>query len=1186
MVSHNRSGDSVDLQLPSLPNSSTKSTSSSESIINPHHLTRKKLKLILHLITAELKHRGTKTPHIFLPFRSRIDDTKLEIFLRRIFPNGDLIPINNKDDEHNVKKKLKNFDEFTLICSLKYLWSRLPNNEIIGWDVYLEYKRREKEAGYPRNAFLSIMPKCLSSPAHASIVYDFLDILISIASNSQYNYLSGRKIAKMSSLWAFNGYSKHFKSAFFDATLDKEFNFIEGLESWKSSSDALFHLLLSFLRAMLPDNEADTLKLPKTLQSLLITNSYPPAQNSDSIKSIITIPCVCVKSTKRSKNAYDLLSKVKKTLSFDKKDSFLSIENYTILKNIFRKDSTDEIVDTLTEESRRILNRITADPIDSEYGLYPGWAKPPANDEVDDDSENIPLYSQISIHDVSLQDYYIWTWLSSLGSDQTSHIKRLFGRSLVVEAGLRGFQKWLIVTEEQMSPDEYIRHFKTVENDHPNYHPSNREFRPSVPEKDRAVSNGSYKDMPLPPPPLPSKDDNSLLPNYEFDETDHRIDVGEMAAANNGAEEDEEDYYVYPSQVNGEASDDYTKYLQGLNEQQDESLANAFNQKASLTHTKSTSSRHRRPPPPMDLQEPPQPPVASNDYHPEPPVPEKTPFYSTSSGGDAFKEPYEDYETDAEKAARLKQLQVSEEPFDNYYIPGIATKNDHKQQPSNPLPSHEEYQPGTAGEQYLPPVANETLSPQRDIQDGANLSATSPETSASSPMKDEEKEERRRKRKEKKERKRREEAEQAAMYPYNQFGYFPQGPPPGYPPIMDPNGSFDNMGLPPPGFLSTGMPSQMGMGDYGGMNMPGEESTSPKKSKDPNRKKDKKKKKKDGYSTESSPEKPFANTATSPHQHKDTLPPIPSEMAEHDLSYHEQQSHVPALTVTDPAHETSPIHETPVSPPTAQSQSYANDYGYNEPVYHNTLPPAPAPVHNLSRGPSPHPIQTQNTHYDQGPTSAPVNSYPNVVHSPNGSASYHGQEYSNQPTAQTPSANLRQSAPVKASAQGYSPQPFMSPPAQLQELFHPNQQYYGYPQYQQQPQYQHPQHLPGQMQYSNQPGYAPQQYGKPAPYGQSMPQNQAPIGNPYMGQQPMAPMGFQPIAPMGGGMPPMAGGMPPMAGGMPPMVGGMPPRARPQPTTSDLAMMNMPSISAKHGKNAKPNKANLRAALNQGGFGI
>lgn len=581
------------LDLPKLP---TGTNSSENNIISKSQFTRKNLRQILHSITRQLKKTGVKTPHIFLPYRSRVRDERLDAFLKTIFPNGQLV---DTSDEKSIVALLELFDEFTLMSALKYLWSRLPNNEIIGWDVYLEFKHKEEEEGYPKNAFLSIMPKCLSSPAHASIVYDFLDLLISLASNSQYNLLSGRKIAKMASLWAFNG-SRKLQSLFYDATEKKETGFIEGLESWKSSSDALFHLVLSFLRAMLPEKESETLKLPKPLQSLLITTSYPPEKNTDSRKSMITIPCVVVKSTKVSSNAFELLSKVRHTLSFDKKDSYLSIENYTILKNIFLKGSTNEIVNTLSEESRRILDRLTDDTISSDYGVYPGWVKG-KNHDVD---PNIPLFSTINIIDVTLQDYYIWTWLSTLASDQTPHMKGLFGRSLVLEACLKGFQKWLIVTEQVMGTDEYLKLMipeKSVPmNGSVNFPLANR----GISDNQNSInSKGSNKDVPvkplvppeifknkevpsLPPAP-PAKEGPELLPKFDFDDSDHKLGV-----------EIEDSHYIYPKEINYDELSEYKAYVNNY-----DYSSELITKKLSNTTLKDKLKLARRPRPPT-LEEP------------------------------------------------------------------------------------------------------------------------------------------------------------------------------------------------------------------------------------------------------------------------------------------------------------------------------------------------------------------------------------------------------------------------------------------------------------------------------------------------------------------------------------------------------------------------------------------------------
>lgn len=74
---------------------------------------------------------------------------------------------------------------------------------------------------------------------------------------------------------------------------------------------------------MLPETNSETLKIPKTLQSLLVTTQYPPSSDNESDQSMlrgaITIPCVCVSTTQPSKDAYELISKVRHNLKFDKR---------------------------------------------------------------------------------------------------------------------------------------------------------------------------------------------------------------------------------------------------------------------------------------------------------------------------------------------------------------------------------------------------------------------------------------------------------------------------------------------------------------------------------------------------------------------------------------------------------------------------------------------------------------------------------------------------------------------------------------------------------------------------------------------------------------------------------------------------------------------------------------------------
>lgn len=80
---------------------------------------------------------------------------------------------------------------------------------------------------------------------------------------------------------------------------------------------------IGILRSMLPETNTETLKIPKTLQSLLVTTQYPPSSEHESdrglLRNFITIPCVCVSTTQPSNNPYELISKVRHSLKFDKK---------------------------------------------------------------------------------------------------------------------------------------------------------------------------------------------------------------------------------------------------------------------------------------------------------------------------------------------------------------------------------------------------------------------------------------------------------------------------------------------------------------------------------------------------------------------------------------------------------------------------------------------------------------------------------------------------------------------------------------------------------------------------------------------------------------------------------------------------------------------------------------------------
>lgn len=1168
------------------------------------HYSRKRLQALLHHITAELKHRATKTPHIFLPFRLKIDDTKLELFLRRLFPDGNMV---EAAASLKIKPVLREFDDFTLVCGLKYLWCRLPNNEIIGWDVYVEFARREHEAGYPKDAFLLIMPKCLSLLSHASIVYDFLDLLISIASNSQHNYLSGRKVAKMASLWAFNAQPIE-KSPFYDATQPLENSFLDGLERWKSSCNGLFHLLLAFLRAMLPDTETETLNLPKTLQLLLITNLYPPADNSDLGKSAITIPCVQVRSTRRCREPYELISKVRHLLSFDRKDAFLSIENYTILKNIFQKDSTNDIVATLTEESRRILRRLSADAIDSEFGLYPGWVHSQEDLEV-------PLYSEVSVTNVTLQDYYIWTWLSSLALDQSEVQKSLFGRSIVVEAGLHGFHKWLILSETVMSHSDYVGRMRVERRNH---------LLPTVPPEPPAATAET-------PPPPPSKD---LLPEVEF------------------------------------GNDDYAQYLASL-EPEPEDLGM---EKLSLK----TPSRPRPPPLEGQIEREPRGNDPKNPYdyrghlrepyrepygEPQPPpepyenyhvhrveVPERT--YLTHEeqdlqGRDARRpimsqEDHNQYNghapgDDYNQVQSQHQRKAPQDDRDNLYRNGDASNARERARQESSYPNYSGYH-DQSGYQNSRSRHDNQQTRQLDLQsyhhdpqsrhpdaykepvqpeyDPYLYQAPQEQTQHHQPYADAPASPKKEKKKKKKRRSKQEMV-------------FPDGPPPPLPPGVVAGlspGQTDqpdyDLQFAAPEASRQRMPESVSSHAHSGFSLqPSGLSLQPAASEDYEYAHQPAGRKHRYYSQERLAAEgtrlllPHKTPKSEPLQPYDMPPPsLRSEAASHGMKHVTPQSAGYEASFATPqiykANEVQQM-ETPQSQMSAHSgqheRGHVNGHGYPP----NALAPTQSPY--LQRRPSHH-LQEhagryedpqQQAAFQQGPPNGhqgqqPPQGYQNGPQGyPNG---YQGQQppqgYQNEPQGY-------QNVP-----QGYQsrPQPHNAPQGSHHDVPQGSRHHDAPQGHQQAPV---PQGYPPHSQ-AQQMLYPPPQMGAPSqphpqapqPHPQAHPGNQYPVQAPPGQPGPGHPMPVQgypmpPAMPNGQGYPypypyyppqgyyqPMYYPPPPPPGfqGYPPGFQGPPKKGK--PTTSELTMMGMPNVGAKAKKGQAPNKANLRAALNQNGFGI
>ena len=427
-----------------------------------HEFKRKKVKDVIHHITSYLKQKAMDVEYLMIPFRPEQNNQKLLKFLNAIFPLGNGQPVNEKSQMKIISKT----DVWTLFQSLKYIWCRLPNSEIVGWKAYYKFKYREIEKNYPQKAFLEIMPQCLESPNHASIVYDFFDLIVTLSSNSIVNKMSARKVSKMCALWAFgksntnskngnatddnhsgtmstkNNDSSEDSSYNFDANysrLDKINNsFQDGLNEWIPASDAMFHLLLSFLKSFVP-RDLESSKLPNSLKSILFNNEYPPkGSTAYTSQTILTIPLVTLYTDEFSRKPWQLLERCNELLDFSNYDAFEAREDYALLKSLFKKKNNVEgISRKMSQESRRLMKIMST----KHSTFQAGWAPRKCM------NNNYDLRENIQIQRVDIDDYFIWTWLASLSYEETSEKKKVFGRSLILEFEFDGFKKWVVFEE-------------------------------------------------------------------------------------------------------------------------------------------------------------------------------------------------------------------------------------------------------------------------------------------------------------------------------------------------------------------------------------------------------------------------------------------------------------------------------------------------------------------------------------------------------------------------------------------------------------------------------------------------------------------------------------------------------------------------------------------------------------------
>ncbi|CDK26295.1 unnamed protein product [Kuraishia capsulata CBS 1993] len=455
---------------------------------------RKEIKDLIHSITHQIKAAGTRTALLILPFRPQQFDVKLKRFLDDVFHDGRPVAKAHHDSV------IRATDVHTLMSALKFLWCRLPGNCIIGWKAYAQFATKEEEQGFPKNSFLEIMPSCLSSGAHASIVYDFMDLLISFAGHAKENMLSARKISKVCGLWAFHPVR---------TPKDGLPSFERGMSEWVPAADAMFHIFLSFLNSMSPESRSSPNQLPKGLQSLLASNDYPPESTTATPKHLQEVPMITLKVNHPSRSPAEMIARISKTLSFEDPKLFYSREDYLLLKRLFKDPQS--LMSKLSTEGRRLLdNMCLADdefensPNNVMAELVPGWCKDPADERAEPKTGD---YFTADVSRTFIDDYFIWTWLCSLGVEETSIKKKTFGKTYVLEVEIaEGLKKWVITEEQVIGKDGYDIELEIKQE---KLKKINREIKEAEQKKATRATLAPVKDTKINsngPPPLPDKD--------------------------------------------------------------------------------------------------------------------------------------------------------------------------------------------------------------------------------------------------------------------------------------------------------------------------------------------------------------------------------------------------------------------------------------------------------------------------------------------------------------------------------------------------------------------------------------------------------------------------------------------------------------------------------------------------------
>ncbi|KAJ6114597.1 hypothetical protein N7486_000375 [Penicillium sp. IBT 16267x] len=280
----------------------------------------------------ELKARALDTPFLLLPFRPSSDPSAARTFIRNYFNQSfeQGAPVSGDA----LMQELRLNEPMVLCSVLKWCWSRLPGG-VVTWEAYELFKVGEQDSDGARDAFATFIPISVDTDARAKIIFDFFDLLASIAAHGKSNGLGGRKLSRYAGWWAFEHH-------------DTGKGFEASYKNWAAAADATSHLFFAYLRSLSPEMPRGVTgisSLPISLQSLVEATEYPP--ETPTLLQVTTTKVVMIVDTV-SPTPFSLLRRAK---NFEYRDEHWHLQEFA---------NFEDPIKALTDECLRVLKCISS----------------------------------------------------------------------------------------------------------------------------------------------------------------------------------------------------------------------------------------------------------------------------------------------------------------------------------------------------------------------------------------------------------------------------------------------------------------------------------------------------------------------------------------------------------------------------------------------------------------------------------------------------------------------------------------------------------------------------------------------------------------------------------------------------------------------------------------------------------